>query len=102
MEQETKWRQRENALKVQIAQLEATLKSDLGEKGSVIDRYAQERGQYLLSAEDSYKAYINSLVTDTFSSCYSHRTEFFWPFKKKRKKKFSSNHFKNLDTLNLF
>ena len=45
LEQETKWRQRENALKVQIAQLEATLKSDLGEKGSVIDRYAQEKGQ---------------------------------------------------------
>ena len=38
------WRQKENALKVQIAQLEATMKSDLGEKGSIIDRYATERG----------------------------------------------------------
>ena len=33
MEREREWRQRENALKVQIAQLEATLKADLGEKG---------------------------------------------------------------------
>ena len=44
MEREREWRQKENALKVQIAQLEATMKSDLGEKGSIIDRYATERG----------------------------------------------------------
>ena len=44
LEREREWRQRENKLKVQIAQLEATLKSDLGEKGSIIDRYANERG----------------------------------------------------------
>ncbi|XP_035828549.1 protein fantom isoform X2 [Aplysia californica] len=43
LEREREWRQKENALKVQIAQLEATMKSDLGEKGSIIDRYAQER-----------------------------------------------------------
>ncbi|BFZ12751.1 hypothetical protein BsWGS_15789 [Bradybaena similaris] len=43
LEREREWRKRENALKVQLAQLEATLKSDLGEKGSIIDRYAQER-----------------------------------------------------------
>lgn len=43
LEREREWRQRENKLKVQIAQLEATLKSDLGEKGSIIDRYAHER-----------------------------------------------------------
>ncbi|PVD20902.1 hypothetical protein C0Q70_19065 [Pomacea canaliculata] len=43
LEREREWRQRENKLKVQIAQLEATLKSDLGEKGSIIDRYANER-----------------------------------------------------------
>lgn len=47
LEREREWRQRENKLKVQIAQLEATLKSDLGEKGSIIDRYANERGQWL-------------------------------------------------------
>ncbi|RUS82637.1 hypothetical protein EGW08_009590 [Elysia chlorotica] len=54
LEQETKWRQRENALKVQIAQLEATLKSDLGEKGSVIDRYAQERDAHE-KLQDEYR-----------------------------------------------
>ncbi|XP_076449555.1 protein fantom-like isoform X2 [Babylonia areolata] len=43
LEREREWRQRENKLKVQIAQLEATLKSDLGEKGSIIDKYANER-----------------------------------------------------------
>ncbi|KAK3603408.1 hypothetical protein CHS0354_009388 [Potamilus streckersoni] len=43
LEKEREWRQRENALKVQIAQLEATLKADLGEKGGIIDRYAREK-----------------------------------------------------------
>ncbi|KAJ8302489.1 LOW QUALITY PROTEIN: hypothetical protein KUTeg_018885 [Tegillarca granosa] len=43
LEREREWRQRENALKVQIAQLEATLKADLGEKGGIIDKYARER-----------------------------------------------------------
>ena len=37
MEREREWRQRENALKVQIAQLEATLKADLGEKGESLN-----------------------------------------------------------------
>ncbi|XP_067934908.1 protein fantom-like [Watersipora subatra] len=43
MEREREWRQRENALKVQIAQLEATLKADLGEKGNILDRLTAER-----------------------------------------------------------
>ncbi|KAK6185889.1 hypothetical protein SNE40_008027 [Patella caerulea] len=43
LEREREWRQRENQLKVQIAQLEATMKADLGEKGSIIDRYSNER-----------------------------------------------------------
>ncbi|XP_067651381.1 protein fantom-like isoform X3 [Haliotis asinina] len=45
LEREREWRQRENALKVQIAQLEATLKADLGEKGGIIDKYAMERDE---------------------------------------------------------
>lgn len=49
LEREREWRQRENALKVQIAQLEATLKADLGEKGGIIDKYARERGMIYLS-----------------------------------------------------
>ena len=44
LEREREWRQRENALKVQIAQLEATLKADLGEKGGILDKLAVERG----------------------------------------------------------
>lgn len=44
MQREREWRQRECALKVQLAQLEATLKADLGEKGNVIDRLNTEIG----------------------------------------------------------
>ncbi|KAL4234620.1 Protein fantom [Mactra antiquata] len=52
MEREREWRQRENALKVQIAQLEATLKADLGEKGGILDKLAIEKDQYdKMSAE---------------------------------------------------
>ena len=47
MEHERQWRQRENALKVQIAQLEATLKSDVGEKGSILDKLTEERGEHI-------------------------------------------------------
>jgi chromosome segregation ATPase len=43
LEREREWRQRENKLKVQIAQLEATIKADLGEKGGIIDKYANIR-----------------------------------------------------------
>lgn len=46
MQREREWRQRESALKVQIAQLEATLKADLGEKGSVIDRLNTEIAEH--------------------------------------------------------
>ena len=44
LEREREWRQKENALKVQIAQLEATLKADLGEKGGILDKLAIEKG----------------------------------------------------------
>ena len=46
LEREREWRQRENALKVQIAQLEATLKADVGEKGSILDRLTSENGTF--------------------------------------------------------
>ena len=46
LEREREWRQRENALKVQIAQLEATLKADVGEKGSILDRLTNENGRF--------------------------------------------------------
>ena len=44
LEREREFRERERALKIQIAQLEATLKSDLGEKGSILDKLTVERG----------------------------------------------------------
>ena len=44
LEREREWRQKENALRVQIAQLEATLKSDVGEKGSILDKLNEEKG----------------------------------------------------------
>ncbi|XP_060079479.1 protein fantom-like isoform X2 [Ylistrum balloti] len=46
LDREREWRQRENALKVQIAQLEATLKADLGEKGGILDQLASEKEQH--------------------------------------------------------
>ena len=45
LEREREFRERERALKIQIAQLEATLKSDLGEKGSILDKLTSERGK---------------------------------------------------------
>ncbi|XP_052231915.1 protein fantom-like isoform X2 [Dreissena polymorpha] len=52
LEREREWRQRENALKVQIAQLEATLKADLGEKGGILDKLAVEKDQYDRMAQE--------------------------------------------------
>jgi protein fantom len=46
MEREREFREKERALKIQIAQLEATLKSDVGEKGTILDRLTAEREQY--------------------------------------------------------
>lgn len=46
MEREREFREKERALKIQIAQLEATLKSDVGEKGNILDRLTAEREQY--------------------------------------------------------
>ena len=48
LEREREWRQRENALKIQIAQLEATLKADVGEKGTILDRLSSEKGELFI------------------------------------------------------
>lgn len=42
-EKEREWRQKEQALRVQIAQLEATLKAEYGDKGVSLDRLNEER-----------------------------------------------------------
>jgi len=44
LEKEREWRAKEKALKLQIAQLEATLKADVGEKGGILDKLCEERG----------------------------------------------------------
>ncbi|XP_060591570.1 protein fantom-like isoform X2 [Ruditapes philippinarum] len=59
MEREREWRQRENALKVQIAQLEATLKADLGEKGGILDKLAIEKDQYDTMAAEYREMQLN-------------------------------------------
>lgn len=47
LEREREFREKERVLKIQIAQLEATLKADVGEKGSILDRLNTERGRSL-------------------------------------------------------
>ncbi|KAL5022687.1 hypothetical protein ScPMuIL_001842 [Solemya velum] len=58
LEREREWRQRENNLKVQIAQLEATLKADLGEKGGILDRLSHEKEQHEKMQADYQKLQI--------------------------------------------
>ncbi len=48
LEREREFRERERTLKIQIAQLEATLKADLGEKGTILDKLNNERGNSIL------------------------------------------------------
>lgn len=59
LEREREWRQKENALKVQIAQLEATLKADLGEKGGILDKLAIEKDQYDKMAQEFREMQLN-------------------------------------------
>ena len=62
LEREREWRQKENALKVQIAQLEATLKADLGEKGGILDKLAIEKGNsFGFGSEINKKGIMNLL-----------------------------------------
>ena len=62
--QEEQWKLKEQQLKVQIAQLETALKSDLTDKTEILDRLKTERG-------------TNRMTTDLFVSdmhvnpCYS-------------------------------
>ena len=46
LEREREFREKERTLKIQIAQLEATLKTDVSEKGTILDRLNNEREQY--------------------------------------------------------
>jgi len=48
LEREREFRERERTLKIQIAQLEATLKADLGEKGTILDKLNNERGNKVI------------------------------------------------------
>jgi protein fantom len=42
-DREREFREKERALRLQIAQLEATIKADLGERGSLLDRLTLEK-----------------------------------------------------------
>lgn len=44
-DRERDFREKERALRIQIAQLEATIKADLGDRGSLLDRLTLERGR---------------------------------------------------------
>jgi protein fantom len=48
LEKEREWRSKEKALKLQIAQLEATLKADVSEKGGILDKLCDQTGSYFL------------------------------------------------------
>jgi len=56
LEREREFRERERTLKIQIAQLEATLKADLGEKGTILDKLNNERGKlFALSQQITWR-----------------------------------------------
>ncbi len=44
--QEQKWKMREQQLKLQVAQLETALKSDLADKNQILDKIKAERGNH--------------------------------------------------------
>jgi protein fantom len=44
-DREREFREKERALKIQIAQLEATIRADLGERGNLLDRLTLEKGK---------------------------------------------------------
>lgn len=44
-DRDREFREKERALRIQIAQLEATIKADLGERGSLLDKLTLERGR---------------------------------------------------------
>ena len=44
LEREREFREREKTLKIQIAQLEATSKADVGEKNTILDQLSTEKG----------------------------------------------------------
>ena len=48
---EEQWKLKEQQLKVQIAQLETALKSDLADKTEILDRLKTERGTYKMTTD---------------------------------------------------
>ena len=48
---EEQWKLKEQQLKIQIAQLETTLKSDLTDKTEILDRLKTERGTYEMTTD---------------------------------------------------
>lgn len=50
-DREREFREKERALKLQIAQLEATIKADMNERGSLLDRLTMEKSNDCLSID---------------------------------------------------
>ena len=55
--QEQKWRTREQQLKLQIAQLEVALRSDLTDKNEILDKIKSERGTCCMFPRPSVDSY---------------------------------------------
>lgn len=63
-DREREFREKERALKLQIAQLEATIKADLGERGTLLDRLTLEKGRNLSFVEINLSGYFLFLFSD--------------------------------------
>lgn len=61
--QEEQWKVKEQQLKVQIAQLETALKSDLTDKAEILDRLKTERGTCETAAACTFRPVLTSLLT---------------------------------------
>lgn len=68
---EEQWKLKEQQLKVQIAQLETALKSDLTDKTEILDRFKTERG--------TYRATTDLFISDIcVTHCYSRTQRALW------------------------
>lgn len=50
LERERDFREKERAMKIQIVQLESAMKSDVNEKGTILDRLNHERGRLIIDS----------------------------------------------------
>ncbi|UJR37682.1 hypothetical protein I4U23_030377 [Adineta vaga] len=60
-DREREFREKERALRLQIAQLEATIKADLGERGNLLDRLTLEKNAYQKTDDDQRTMHLKYL-----------------------------------------